>query len=80
MAVEIVGAYYLKASGIIIALYLATMITSLVGMRFYSIRTLRNANYPHQEAWMIKYSAYVKHYDFEPTHPDGCILIGWHHS
>lgn len=61
MAVEIVGAYYLKASGIIIALYLATMITSLVGMRFYSIRTLRNANYlsRHQKLELIKYSAYV---------------------
>lgn len=61
MAVEIVGAYYLKASGIIIALYLATMITSLVGMRYYSIRTLRNANYlsRHQKLELIKYSAYV---------------------
>lgn len=61
MAVEIVGAYYLKASGIIIALYLATVITSLVGMRFYSIRTLRNANYlsKHQKLELIKYSAYV---------------------
>ena len=61
MAVEIVGAYYLKASGIIIALYLATMITSLVGMRYYSIRALRNANYlsRHQKLELIKYSAYV---------------------
>ena len=61
MVVEIVGAYYIKVSGIIIALYLATIITSFFGMRFYSIRTLRNAHYlsKHQKLELIKYSAYV---------------------
>lgn len=61
MVIEIVGAYYLKVSGIIIALYLATILASLVGMRYYPIRTLRNANYlsRHQKLELIKYSAYV---------------------
>ena len=59
--IAIVGAYYIKVSGIIIALYLATIITSFFGMRFYSIRTLRNAHYlsKHQKLELIKYSAYV---------------------
>ncbi len=83
MAVELSVRNVPKASGIIIALYLATMLTSLVGMRF-SVEALRNAVSTlsrHQSLRLIKYSAYVCANTMISIYSsDGCIPHRLHHS
>lgn len=58
---EIVGAYYLKVSGILLALYLSTLVTGILGMalagkgHYRGIRPLSRT----LKKTIIKYSAYV---------------------